>query len=243
MYIHHEFSFGYDEKWDSPLMKGTYLHDTASGCCEVFFDAWGMKCVTEDICESSTVSTSCESAMWHPSEDYTKCENRWVYYVWQIFALVASLTSTFIKHYYDSIDYPNRWNSLPLKEAFLHDTADECCEVFFGSWGNDCIKVDVCEASLSDESPSSTEADTPCESALWHPSADYSKCVNRWVSNIERHFALLIYSDNSHEVSAVNPVLVITRNGTFNQWEDLICMMTLMVAVLRFLMHGAKNVS
>ncbi|KAL3788580.1 hypothetical protein HJC23_005239 [Cyclotella cryptica] len=185
-------SFGYTESWNIPPMRDTYLHTTLSGCCKLFFEAWGMECISEDICtmhadESPSVQlthvpssrptnppssvelkSSCYSALWHPSEDYSKCSN--------------------------SIGYPKSWDSLPLSTAFLHETADGCCDVFFRAWGNECIIEDMCQLE-SPEKPVQPLNVPPtngsmisildptislsCDSALWHPSNDYSQCTNR----------------------------------------------------------------
>ncbi|KAL7481441.1 hypothetical protein ACHAW6_007120 [Cyclotella cf. meneghiniana] len=198
-------SFAYSESWNTPPMRDTYLHETLSGCCKLFFEAWGMECISEDICtltnenpnvqltrlptsrptkspSSVESKSSCYSASWHPSEDYSKCSN--------------------------SIGYPMSWDSLPLSIAFLHETADGCCDVFFRAWGNECIIEDACQLE-SEETPSIqpasipvkkwTETEVPtnrfltppldpdtslsCDSALWHPSDDYSKCTNSFGYN------------------------------------------------------------
>jgi hypothetical protein len=95
-------SFGYNESWDSSPMKEVYMHETISDCCEAFFEQWNNACVVEDVCDSVPLndagneptdqlaeteskptskpsmafSPKCDSALWHPNVDMTKCTNR-----------------------------------------------------------------------------------------------------------------------------------------------------------------------
>jgi hypothetical protein len=91
------------------------LHANKETCCEVFFDSWGRDCETEDACKVAT----CDSAPWHPSDDYSKCTN--------------------------DLNYNDAWNNPPLKESYLHDSSDDCCELFFNAWGKECVVENICE--------------------------------------------------------------------------------------------------
>ena len=163
-------SFEYDSNWDSPPMNEHYLHVSLSGCCQAFFEQWGKACVYEDICDVPTqrpttqqpTNPKCNATVWHPSEDHSKCTN--------------------------SPTWPSRWDEPSLASAYLHETAQSCCQIFFFSWGKGCEIEDVCAQdgnpyAKSSPTSSPTKAGlTPlCEQASerWHPTTDKSKCSNR----------------------------------------------------------------
>eukprot|EP00804_Cyclotella_cryptica_P030974 CCRYP_013565-RA/>CCRYP_013565-RA protein AED:0.06 eAED:0.06 QI:240/1/1/1/0.7/0.54/11/1844/717 len=186
-------SFGYPETWDRPSLSSAYLYETAYLCCEMFFFSWEKECVIEDACKMKKIGTptehpthastnaptksplfmiepdsSCTSALWHPSDDYSKCTN--------------------------SFGYSESWNSPPLRSAYLHKTAESCCELFFEAWNKKCVIEDICDmgsfgGTSGETKTTSTHAITTnsvsttsvgvCKLKTWHPSSGLTSCTNR----------------------------------------------------------------
>jgi hypothetical protein len=201
-------SFWYDKSWDEdPSLKVTYFHPSAKDCCALFFEAWNRDCIIENICDfvspaqspkptpnpvapqpvtTTTTSTamltansSCNSALWHPTENYSACTN--------------------------DFDYKVKWNYPPLKDTYLHKSPEDCCASFLGK---ECVVIDICASSAPSAKPtpkpvtlqpvalqpitskpvqvqSTTTTSTAmltasssCSAALWHPTESWSACTN-----------------------------------------------------------------
>jgi hypothetical protein len=108
-------SLDFPQSWSLDPYKEIFLHESKEGCCEVFFDSWGRNCETEDTCN---ISTTCDSAPWHPTDDYSKCTN--------------------------GFGYNDAWNHPPLKNSYLYESLDDCCDTFFVAWGKECVVEDIC---------------------------------------------------------------------------------------------------
>ena len=50
-----------------------------------------------------------------------------------------------------SLDFPEMWNHSTLSSAYLHETADDCCQMFFFSWGKSCNLENVCAFTVVEE--------------------------------------------------------------------------------------------
>jgi hypothetical protein len=126
--------------------------------------------------ESQSANTSCESNLFHPSEDYTKCTNRYENLIsfieWHSFIY---LILSFCVISFSSLDYPDEWNYSHVKSTYL-SSRDNCCQTFFVAWNVECTVEDVCELEQSTGSPDAA----PCFTALWHPTENYSQCSNRF---------------------------------------------------------------
>ena len=89
-----------------------------------------------------------------------------------------------------SPDFPEFWSHPTLQDAYLHETADSCCEMWFFSWGKSCVLEDVCSETAVEELASSSTTSTsssvtnqatddkPC-GYMWHPSSGFKSCTNR----------------------------------------------------------------
>lgn len=111
-------SLMYPDTWNQEPFKSTFLQETKESCCQVFFGAWGHDCKVVDVCDTS----SCDnSAVWHPTADYSACSN-------------------------SKSGYDDSWNHPPLRASYIHETAADCCSVFFEAWGKECIVENVCDS-------------------------------------------------------------------------------------------------
>lgn len=78
-----------------------------------------------------------------------------------------------------------------MSDVYLHETLSGCCEAFFEQWNVACVFEDICTLLVdvkptgrptnesSDQTTNHSAETSPCPSALWHPSEDYSMCTNR----------------------------------------------------------------
>jgi hypothetical protein len=75
-----------------------------------------------DLCAPVDVCPSgCQSGLWHLSTDFLTCTN--------------------------SFDYPETWNTPTLKEIYLHETWNGCCDNFFGGDYERCAPDDICSVT------------------------------------------------------------------------------------------------
>ena len=102
------------------VWEGTeYLSDSASACCDFFFD-FSDRCIIDDICEhdNEIVGTDCPEMKWHIS-------------------VISGGANTCTN---DRV-YPAEWED---REANLFASPKECCDRYFPS---DCKVVDHCGCS------------------------------------------------------------------------------------------------
>jgi hypothetical protein len=158
--IHCIWSPDYPESWNS----ANYLYDTKESCCKAFFHLQGKDCLLKESCSGISVTIapptkgptnsptkeSCESRPFHPTTDFRTCTN--------------------------SPNYPESWGWDSMKDQYLFDTKEACCEVQFFVQNKDCEVEDYCTQTFTTLKPSPEE---PCESQLWHPATDFRSCTNR----------------------------------------------------------------
>ena len=153
-------------------MRDQYLYDSKEGCCEFFFHSQGKDCLVKEFC-SGTTSTipastatpstsptrkeSCKSRPWHPLTNFEECSN--------------------------SEDHPESWSWPNMKELYMFDTKEDCCNHHFFVQGKDCIVQDTCSGTSITILPSKpttnpTNSPTGCESRPWHPLTNWKKCSN-----------------------------------------------------------------
>ena len=77
-----------------------------------------------------------------------------------------------------------------MRDEYMFETAEDCCEKYFFIQGEDCLVKDICldtvitlkpPGSVSNNptySPVIGHAEISCESKLWHPLTDYTSCTN-----------------------------------------------------------------
>ncbi|KAL3788581.1 hypothetical protein HJC23_005240 [Cyclotella cryptica] len=163
----------YPESWSLPSMQEKYLFDSRERCCELFFFAQDKNCLVEDICLGtfssthpltktptsrptddatksgssttdplSTIDGACDSNTWHPSSDFTGCTN--------------------------SKEYPDSWNLPGMREVYLYDSKQHCCEVYFLLQDKSCPVEDSCLGTFSSIDP---ETKTPTKRPTGYPTA------------------------------------------------------------------------
>lgn len=111
--------------WSSPSngMCAIVDKDTPSWIT-TFFTDWSECCkagwVFDKCLSAAPPGTTCESGLWHPTNDSTPvCTN--------------------------SKSYPKLWNDPDWSDEYLLQSAQECCENFYVD--RDCEIVDICEKS------------------------------------------------------------------------------------------------
>ena len=153
-------------------MRDQYLHDSKEDCCKLFFHSHGKDCLVKESCSgttftipASTASPSssptrkdtCESRPWHPLTNFQECSN--------------------------NEDHPESWNWPIMREQYMFDTKEDCCNHYFFVQGKDCIVQDTCSGTSITILPSKptanpTTSPTGCESRPWHPLTSWKKCTN-----------------------------------------------------------------
>jgi hypothetical protein len=82
-----------------------------------------------------------------------------------------------------SFGYSESWDAPPLRRAYLHETAENCCEYFFEAWNKKCVIEDVCDLKPFGDtvtiSGETSTTDPVCELNTWHPSSGFTSCTNR----------------------------------------------------------------
>ena len=73
-----------------------------------------------------------------------------------------------------------------MKDQYMFNSQDACCNRYFFLQGNDCEVIDKCTGviatyQLPTEAPTSKPTELPCESRRYHPKTDYKSCTNRLV--------------------------------------------------------------
>jgi len=71
-----------------------------------------------------------------------------------------------------------------MRDKYLYDSKEGCCEFFFHSQGKDCLVKEFCSgttstipASTATPSTSPTRKES-CESRPWHPLTNFEECSN-----------------------------------------------------------------
>lgn len=76
----------------------------------------------------------------------------------------------------NSLVYPDAWNDATQQGKFLFESHADCCERFSHGDTSACEKHDDCESELSTVTGAKmNDPGTPCVSARWHLSRDFSK--------------------------------------------------------------------
>ena len=174
----------YPLAWDNPSVTHNYLFDTPAECCEKFFST--VECTVTDACgDMSTVIYPQENVLptleptempstHYPTAEQTETNNGYVDgscsgNKWH------PISSTNRKCTNGINDYPSTWNSPPLSDKFLLNSAEECCQSFYDG---DCEIIDMC-SSQAPATTSPEDSNTRCNGRKYHPiSSTNRKCTN-----------------------------------------------------------------
>ena len=125
-----------------------FFFDTPQECCE-FFSWDSEKCKIDDVCKPP----SCSDLKFHPGNTPDSgCTN--------------------------SEDYHEQWDEPYYQEHLFHDTALECCDMFWVNRDGPCPIVDVCAPTATP----TTAPELSCEELKFHPATtDEGGCTNTQV--------------------------------------------------------------
>ena len=69
-----------------------------------------------------------------------------------------------------------------MRDEYMFETAEDCCEKYFFIQGEDCLAKDIClDTVITLKPPGSlpTSKSFDCDLNIWHPSSGFQQCTNR----------------------------------------------------------------
>eukprot|EP00970_Alexandrium_tamarense_P016238 scaffold6323_cov203-Alexandrium_tamarense.AAC.10 len=161
------------DDYPSVWAEHSIFMQTKEACCKSFFV--DSECVVENVCgansttsttkapETETLTTTIVQATTKASQSPTT-----VLAISTLTTAVSSTSSTLIVGLQESGNHCNLWHPSKdftkctndphhdMGDIYLHDTAEECCSIYFGAWGyEDCATEDTCVSSPPSPQPTS----------------------------------------------------------------------------------------